>query len=155
MWPRLCYVGFGISIMCLAASAFALSSSGDKARVGRASTSTTTVRRAEPVEPVEAFGPRDVSSQSSRPSTIIVIDAGHGGFDRGGIPSQRIAEKDMPLDVALRLRKKLLAAGYRVVMTRDSDVFIPLPGRVAIANSNRNAIFICVHFNSATRTEAN
>src|SRR6266516_2972456 len=95
------------------------------------------------------------SSQSSRPSTIIVIDAGHGGFDRGGIPRQRIAEKDMTLDVALRLRKKLLAAGYRVVMTRDSDVFVPLPGRVAIANFNRNAIFICIHFNSATRTQAN
>src|SRR5712691_5306215 len=95
------------------------------------------------------------SSQTSRPSTIIVIDAGHGGFDRGGIPRQRIAEKDMTLDVALRLRKKLLAAGYRVVMTRDSDVFVPLPGRVAIANSNRNAIFICIHFNSAARTGAN
>ncbi len=95
------------------------------------------------------------SSQSSRPSTIIVIDAGHGGFDRGGIPSQRIAEKDMTLDVALRLRKKLLAAGYRVVMTRDSDLFVPLPGRVAIANSTRNAIFICIHFNSSTRTQAN
>ena len=98
---------------------------------------------------------REASAQTSRPSTLVVIDAGHGGFDRGGIPRQRIAEKDMTLDVALRLRKKLLAAGYRVVMTRDSDVFVPLPGRVAIANSNRNAIFICIHFNSATRTQAN
>ncbi len=94
-------------------------------------------------------------SQKNRPSTIVVIDAGHGGFDRGGIHGQRIAEKNMTLDVALRLRKKLLAASYHVVMTRDSDVFVPLPGRVAIANSNRNAIFICIHFNSATRTEAN
>src|SRR5713101_4398897 len=94
-------------------------------------------------------------SQKNRPSTIVVIDAGHGGFDRGGIHGQRIAEKNMTLDVALRLRKKLLAASYHVVMTRDSDVFVPLPGRVAIANSNRNAIFICIHFNSATRTGAN
>jgi N-acetylmuramoyl-L-alanine amidase len=61
----------------------------------------------------------------------------------------------MTLDVALRLRKKLLEAGYRVVMTRDSDVFVPLRERVAIANSNQNAIFICIHFNSATRAEAN
>ena len=68
---------------------------------------------------------------------------------------QRIAEKTMTLDVALRLRKKLLEAGYRVVMTRDSDVFVPLPGRVSVANSNQNAIFICIHFNSATRAEAN
>jgi N-acetylmuramoyl-L-alanine amidase len=97
---------------------------------------------------------RDSSAQTSS-STVVVIDAGHGGFDRGGIPSQRIAEKTMTLDVALRLRKKLLDAGYRVVMTRDSDFFVTLPGRVSIANSNQNAIFICIHFNSATRTEAN
>ncbi|MFZ3376700.1 MAG: N-acetylmuramoyl-L-alanine amidase, partial [Chthoniobacterales bacterium] len=97
---------------------------------------------------------RNTSAQTS-PSTVVVIDAGHGGFDRGGIPRQRIAEKTMTLDVALRLRKKLLEAGYRVVMTRDSDVFVPLPERVAIANSNQNAIFICIHFNSATRAEAN
>jgi len=98
---------------------------------------------------------REASPQSSRPSTVVVIDAGHGGFDRGGIPRQRIAEKTMTLDVGLRLRKKLLEAGYRVVMTRDSDVFVPLSERVAIANSNHNAIFICIHFNSATRAGAN
>jgi len=98
---------------------------------------------------------REASAQGSRPSTVVVIDAGHGGFDRGGIPRQRIAEKTMTLDVALRLRKKLLEAGYRVVMTRDSDVFVPLPERVAIANSNHDAIFICIHFNSATRAGAN
>jgi N-acetylmuramoyl-L-alanine amidase len=98
---------------------------------------------------------REASAQGGRPSTVVVIDAGHGGFDRGGIPSQRIAEKTMTLDVALRLRKKLLDAGYRVVMTRDSDVFVPLAERAAIANSNYNAIFICIHFNSATRAEAN
>src|SRR4029077_3382415 len=81
---------------------------------------------------------RERSVQSSRPSTVVVIDAGHGGFDRGGIPRQRIAEKTMTLDVALRLREKLLEAGYRVVMTRDSDFFVPLWGRVAIANANHN-----------------
>ena len=43
----------------------------------------------------------------------------------------------------------------RVVMTRNSDVFIPLGTRVAIANSNRNAIFVSIHFNSASRSGAN
>jgi N-acetylmuramoyl-L-alanine amidase len=95
------------------------------------------------------------SPQNVRPSTIVVIDAGHGGFDRGGIPGQRIAEKTMTLDVALRLRRVLEASGYRVVMTRDSDVFIPLPTRVAIANSYRNAVFVCIHFNAAPRGGAN
>jgi N-acetylmuramoyl-L-alanine amidase len=90
------------------------------------------------------------SGGGSSPITV-VIDAGHGGYDRGGIPGQRVSEKDMTLDVARRLKSVLVASGYRVVMTRDSDVFIPLGTRCAIANSNRNAIFVSVHFNSATR----
>lgn len=90
-----------------------------------------------------------------RSSTVVVIDAGHGGFDRGGIPGQRVSESMMTLDVALRLRSVLQASGYRVVMTRSTDVFIPLGTRVAIANSYRNGIFVCVHFNSATRRGAN
>src|SRR5881397_4197571 len=94
------------------------------------------------------------SASSSAPITV-VIDAGHGGHDRGGIPGQRIAEKDMTLDVAQRLRNVLAASGYRVVMTRDTDVFVPLGTRVAIANSYPNAIFVCIHFNSATRAGAN
>lgn len=85
----------------------------------------------------------------------IVIDAGHGGHDRGGVPYQRIGEKGMTLDVALRLRRVLQAQGYRVVMTRTSDVFIPLGTRVAIANSNRGATFVSVHFNSSRRAGAN
>src|ERR1700747_3676878 len=89
-----------------------------------------------------------------RPSTIVVIDAGHGGFDRGGIPGQRIAEKTMTLDVAQRLRAVLQASGYRVVMTRDNDVFLPLGTRVAIANSYRDAIFVCIHFNATPRSSA-
>lgn len=84
----------------------------------------------------------------------VVIDAGHGGHDRGGIPGQRIAEKDMTLDVAQRLRNVLAANGYNVVMTRNSDVFVPLGTRVAIANSYRNAIFVSVHFNATKRSGA-
>src|SRR5437667_9454853 len=93
-------------------------------------------------------------SEADRPSTVVVIDAGHGGFDRGGIPGQRVAEKNMTLDVAQRLKRVLAAGGYRVVMTRDSDVFVSLGGRVAIANSYPNALFVCIHFNSAKRMGA-
>src|SRR2546422_1132540 len=98
--------------------------------------------------------PTAVIPESSRPSTVVVIDAGHGGFDRGGIPGQRVPEKKMTLDVAQRLKTLLAASGYRVIMTRDSDVFVPLPTRVAIANSYGNAIFVCIHFNSAKRMGA-
>ncbi|MGB8342681.1 MAG: N-acetylmuramoyl-L-alanine amidase [Chthoniobacterales bacterium] len=101
-----------------------------------------------------ALLPLPVWSAIRRPSTV-VIDAGHGGFDRGGIPGQRVAEKTMALDVAQRLAARLRKAGYRVIMTRDSDVFVTLGDRVRIANSYPNAIFVCIHFNSATRAGAN
>ena len=86
--------------------------------------------------------------------TTIVIDPGHGGFDRGGIPGQRVLEKNMNLDVALRLKPILEKAGYKVIMTRSTDIFVPLGSRVAIANSYPNAIFLCIHFNSASRSGA-
>ena len=101
-----------------------------------------------------AFLPAPAWAASGRPTTV-VLDAGHGGFDRGGIPHQSVAEKTMTLDVAERVRKILRAAGYRVIMTRDSDVFVTLGQRTRIANSYSNAIFVCIHFNSATRAGAN
>lgn len=87
--------------------------------------------------------------------STVVIDAGHGGYDRGGVPGQRISEKDKALDVALRLRRILQAAGYKVIMTRDQDVFVPLGTRVAIANAYSNATFVSIHFNCSTRSGAN
>lgn len=84
-----------------------------------------------------------------------MIDAGHGGFDRGGVPGQRISEKDKTLDVALRLAQLLRASGYRTVLTRQGDYFVPLPTRVAIANSYRDATFVSIHFNCAPRAAAN
>ena len=98
---------------------------------------------------------RAVVPEGNRPSTVVVIDAGHGGFDRGGIPHQRVPESMMNLDVAQRLKAVLQAYGYQVIMTRDSDVFVPLGTRVAIANSYRDAIFVCIHFNATPRSSAN
>ncbi len=84
----------------------------------------------------------------------VIVDAGHGGHDRGGIPGQRLSEKKYALDVANRLQRRLRTAGYRTVMTRTRDVFVPLGTRVAIANRYRNALFVSVHFNSARRVGA-
>ena len=97
---------------------------------------------------------RAVSTDGARPTTTIVIDPGHGGYDRGGIPHQRVPESMMNLDVAQRLKTVLQGSGYHVVMTRDSDVFIPLGTRVAIANSYRDALFVCIHFNATPRSSA-
>ena len=101
-----------------------------------------------------SYAAKKSSSGGDGSPITIVIDAGHGGHDRGGIPGQRVAEKDMTLDVALRLSNVLSASGYRVVMTRSTDVFVPLGGRVAIANSYRNAVFVCIHFNATGRSGA-
>src|SRR5438445_4703567 len=127
---------------------------------GLSAPSSPSAREKQAVAPRATPAPRPqtpaaVIPESSRPSTVVVIDAGHGGFDRGGIPGQRVPEKTMTLDVAQRLKAVLTAYGYRVVMTRDSDVFVPLGTRVAIANSYRDAIFVCIHFNAARRGSAN
>ncbi|MFN2476116.1 MAG: N-acetylmuramoyl-L-alanine amidase [Chthoniobacterales bacterium] len=88
------------------------------------------------------------------PFSTVVIDAGHGGGDPGGISQNIIPEKNVALDVAKRLQANLRRAGLNTVMTRADDRFIPLNQRVAIANSYRDAIFMCIHFNSATRRGA-
>lgn len=129
-------------------------SAREKRTAPRRSTPTPAPAVAPPVAATRSTRSEPVA-QESRPSTVVVVDAGHGGFDRGGIPGQRVAEKMMTLDVAQRLRATLQASGYRVVMTRASDVFIPLGTRVAIGNSHRNAIFVSIHFNSASRRGAN
>ena len=93
------------------------------------------------------------SAAWARPT--VVIDAGHGGHDRGGVPGDRYAEKTYTLDVARRLEARLREAGYRTVMTRRGDYFVGLGQRCAVANSQRNAIFVSIHFNSAPREGAN
>ncbi len=85
----------------------------------------------------------------------VVIDAGHGGYDRGGGPGQRIAEKPYTLDIARRLSSALRSRGFRTVMTRSGDYFVGLDQRCAISNSQPGAIFISVHLNSGQREGAN
>jgi N-acetylmuramoyl-L-alanine amidase len=95
------------------------------------------------------------STAKPAPFSTVVIDAGHGGHDRGGIPSNIIPEKGVALDTSLRLQRYLKAAGLRTVMTRSSDVFVTLDQRVNISNAQKNAIFVSVHYNSAVRRGAN
>ncbi|WP_052144749.1 N-acetylmuramoyl-L-alanine amidase [Halalkalibacter okhensis] len=80
---------------------------------------------------------------------IIVIDAGHGGSDPGAT-ANGLQEKEVVLDIALRVEKKLRAAGANVVMTRTNDTFIALEERANIANRAKASSFISVHANAAT-----
>ncbi|MBK8478701.1 MAG: N-acetylmuramoyl-L-alanine amidase [Opitutaceae bacterium] len=84
----------------------------------------------------------------------VVIDPGHGGKDDGAVnPRLKLKEKEATLDVALRLERLLKAAGYRVLLTRRKDSFVPLPLRPAFAKSEKADLFISIHFNAnETRT---
>jgi N-acetylmuramoyl-L-alanine amidase len=85
----------------------------------------------------------------------IVIDAGHGGHDSGTLGAGGIEEKDVVLDVALRLGKLLHdRLGAEVVYTRADDTFIPLETRTAIANKAQADLFISIHANSSTDASA-
>ena len=78
--------------------------------------------------------------------STVIIDAGHGGRDNGGSYG-KVYEKWLALDTAMRVENKLKAKGLKTVLTRQSDQFITLPGRVKIGNRFNNAIFVSVHYN--------
>jgi N-acetylmuramoyl-L-alanine amidase len=82
------------------------------------------------------------------------IDPGHGGSDPGGIPGQIVPEKTVALDTALRLQKLLQRAGLRTVMTRSTDIFVPLSVRSATADAERDSIFVSIHYNASPRSSA-
>ena len=95
----------------------------------------------------------EVAPQVARQVRLIVVDAGHGGKDPGAMSPPRpgkpqLVEKHLTLDIAFRLKRLLEEAGYKVVMTRTEDVYVPLPDRVAIANNLRADAFVSVHLNS-------
>src|SRR5688572_12817511 len=82
----------------------------------------------------------------------VVIDPGHGGHDKGG-QWGRVYEKHLALDTSMRLENHLKSMGYRTIVTRRSDYFISLPQRVAVANRQRDAVFVSVHYNYTWKQE--
>jgi N-acetylmuramoyl-L-alanine amidase len=97
-------------------------------------------------------GPTEAGSKdTSKSFNTVVVDAGHGGKDNGAYRKFGGAEKIATLDVAKRLSRKLRESDFKIVMTRSSDVFIPLEQRVAIENAQKNSIFVSIHFNDSRR----
>lgn len=85
----------------------------------------------------------------------IVIDAGHGGHDPGAVGPKKLYEKDVVLDIALKLKKILMDdPSNEVFLTRDKDIFIPLEERTAIANKKNADLFVSIHANASPRREA-
>jgi N-acetylmuramoyl-L-alanine amidase len=100
------------------------------------------------------FGPR--SNYVPTNPRLIVLDPGHGGSDRGSIHGG-VAEADLALDMAKRLREILIARGWQVKMTRETDVDVYAPGdtareelqaRVDVANKAGARLFVSIHANA-------
>jgi N-acetylmuramoyl-L-alanine amidase len=86
------------------------------------------------------------AAQSSTDKPMVVVDPGHGGVDMGATGKNGELEKDVVLEFARALRRKIEEAGRaRVVLTRDHDMFLPLSERVRIARQNNASLFISIH----------
>lgn len=82
---------------------------------------------------------------------VVAIDAGHGGRDMGATGPTGLLEKDVVLDIAQRVRELLVRGGVRVVMTRETDVFVELPDRPRTARQQGATVFVSIHANASTR----
>jgi len=100
---------------------------------------------------------RAMIAEAPRPSgrKVVVIDPGHGGIDSGANGINDLLEKDLVLAEGLKLAKALTAQGYVVHMTRDSDAFVPLPERVAIARKLKADLMISLHADSNPDSDVN
>lgn len=116
---------------------------------------------------VTEYADRSEPSSADVPSVTIIIDAGHGGVDGGAVAKDGTQEKNINLDIALRMNEYLKAQGYKTVLTRDGDYSIhdenadtirkkkvsDLHNRLKIINNTENAIFVSVHQNYFTESK--
>jgi len=109
------------------------------------------------LKPAPRKGDRRVPSDSpSRPSTIIVLDPGHGGVEHGAVGPTGLREKEVALTLARRLKRALEKRdrSISVVLTRDEDRLVGLDERTAIANHNQADLFLSIHLNASRRSRA-
>ena len=106
-------------------------------------TAARTGTTAPPPLPGSSVAPPIVGG--SPPAFSIVIDASHGGAERGAALTNDLAEKDVTLAFARVLRKELEARGIAVVMLRDSDSLLTVDQRAAMANARRSALYVNIH----------
>jgi N-acetylmuramoyl-L-alanine amidase len=94
-------------------------------------------------------GPGEPGRGAMQPLRLMVLDAGHGGHDSGAVGPAGTQEKDVVLDVTRRVARKVEAGlGVKVVMSRDSDVFVALRDRTNFANKQRADLFVSIHANA-------
>lgn len=115
-------------------------------------------RRAKPVPMAKSEFAKSLPAKPKNGKNgipLIVIDPGHGGKDLGAQGRNKLLEKDINLELSLRLRKVLVKNyRYRVLLTRKNDTFIPLEERGKFANKHHADLFISIHANAAKRRSA-
>jgi N-acetylmuramoyl-L-alanine amidase len=140
-----------------------LAAEGDRAIIvttGRGFTRADSFELRNPTRLVLDFsGSRTIKTTAApapagKAAPVIVIDPGHGGVEPGAIGPTGLAEKDLTLDLARRLKALLEKQGNTVVLTRDDDRVLPLDDRTAIANHNKAILFISIHLNASKRKSA-
>lgn len=126
------------------------------APAGRQADEKGLVRPDAPHELKETKEDRDTGKAAIRSFVkTIVIDPGHGGKDPGAVGRNGLMEKDVTLRISKKLRERLSSKlDSKILMTRDTDVFIPLEERTAIANSRDADLFVSVHINASPRRAA-
>jgi N-acetylmuramoyl-L-alanine amidase len=87
------------------------------------------------------------------PFALVVLDPGHGGRDSGTMKAG-IVEKELSLDVALRVKRFLQLQNVATLLTRTGDTYVSLADRAALANARHNCVFISIHFDDAARPAA-
>ena len=132
---------------------------------GTASAKLPPLPEADPKEPPPSSQPQTAKKKPIKAPSLaqqlglgikrVVLDPGHGGKDPGAIGVGGLQEKDIVLNVAKKVARQLSAKmGAEVVLTRKSDVFIPLEERTAIANTKGGDLFISIHANAAPSPQA-
>ena len=110
---------------------------------------------AVPTSKPKPLTPKSLTREFGLTAKTIVIDPGHGGKDPGALGTRTLQEKGIVLSISEKLREVLTAKGYTVLMTRDTNRFIPLKKRTEFATQHKADLFLSIHANGSESTRAN
>ena len=111
-------------------------------------------KSAAPVTAPEPLVPKSLTREFGLTAKTIVIDPGHGGKDPGALGRSNLQEKGIVLSISHKLREVLTAKGYTVLMTHETDRFIPLKKRTEFATQHKADLFLSIHANAAESSRA-
>ena len=112
-------------------------------------------RLVRPTSKPKPLTPKSLTREFGLTAKTIVIDPGHGGKDPGALGTGALQEKGIVLSIAKKLREVLTAKGYTVLMTRDTNRFIPLKKRTEFATQHKADLFLSIHANGSESRSAN